>query len=80
MATATVTSKGQITIPSEVRKKLGLSTGSRVDFIQTDDGFEIVPATSSVRSLRGVVSVPDGPVSIEAMDEAIATGAAGRSR
>jgi AbrB family looped-hinge helix DNA binding protein len=38
MATAAVTSKGQITIPAEVRKKLGLKTGDRVRFIEGEHG------------------------------------------
>ncbi|MGH3545797.1 MAG: AbrB/MazE/SpoVT family DNA-binding domain-containing protein [Mycobacteriales bacterium] len=36
MAVATVTSKGQITIPAQVRRTLRLKPGSRVDFVLTD--------------------------------------------
>jgi antitoxin PrlF len=39
--TATVTSKGQITIPREVRRRLGLKPGDRVDFI-TDRGRTVM--------------------------------------
>lgn len=35
MPTAKMTSKGQITIPVEVRRELGLQTGSRVVFVAT---------------------------------------------
>ncbi|MCI4605520.1 AbrB/MazE/SpoVT family DNA-binding domain-containing protein, partial [Pseudomonas fluorescens] len=35
MATATLTSKGQITIPVQVRTALGLETGDRVEFVET---------------------------------------------
>lgn len=35
----TTTSKGQITIPKEVRQKLGLKTGAKIDIYTTDDGF-----------------------------------------
>ncbi|MGH3460413.1 MAG: AbrB/MazE/SpoVT family DNA-binding domain-containing protein [Kribbellaceae bacterium] len=78
MATATVTSKGQITIPVEVRRDLGLRTGSRVDFIRLDDGaYEIVPVTGSVRALKGLIPAPAVPVSLEDMDAAIAEAAAG---
>jgi antitoxin PrlF len=38
MPSATITSKGQITIPIEVRKKLGLKAGTRIDFFETEDG------------------------------------------
>ncbi|MGI0081362.1 MAG: AbrB/MazE/SpoVT family DNA-binding domain-containing protein [Nitrososphaerales archaeon] len=39
----TVTEKGTVTIPVEVRRKLKLTKGSQVDFIETDDGVLIVP-------------------------------------
>ena len=73
MATATVTSKGQITIPSAVRTALGLESGSRVEFVQNVQGqFSIVPVTSSVLELRGMLKKPKKAVSIEAMNRAIA--------
>jgi len=43
MPTATVTSKGMITLPKEVREKLGLKKGMKVEFIEREDGFLIVP-------------------------------------
>lgn len=79
MPSSTVTSKGQITIPAEVRRKLGLSAGSRVTFVPTESGsYELVPATGTVRALRGLVSAPAAPVTLEEMDDAIA-GAARRT-
>jgi antitoxin PrlF len=73
MATATVTSKGQITIPAPVRAALGLDTGSRVEFVETEKGkFAIVPATSPVLALKGMLRKPPAPVSIEQMNRAIA--------
>ncbi|MGA3195891.1 MAG: AbrB/MazE/SpoVT family DNA-binding domain-containing protein [Terriglobales bacterium] len=38
MATATLTSKGQITIPSRVREALGLEKGDRVEFVEQGKG------------------------------------------
>jgi len=74
MATATVTSKGQITIPAEVREKLGLRAGTRVRFLQLEDGvYEFVPVTGSVSDLRGMIRWSGDPISIEEMDDAIAT-------
>ena len=79
MPTATITSKGQITIPLKVRSELGLATGDRIDFVRMEDGhYAVVPASHSVRSLKGIVPRPDKPVSLEDMDAAIAAGAAGR--
>jgi AbrB family looped-hinge helix DNA binding protein len=36
MAAATVTSKGQITIPAKIREKLGLKAGTRVEFVHSN--------------------------------------------
>jgi antitoxin PrlF len=81
MTTAKVTSKGQITIPVEVRIALGLETGSRVEFVaHTDGSYEIVPATQSVRDLKGVVRTRRRAVSTERMDEAVADAVVERSR
>lgn len=54
MAAATITSKGQVTIPKSVRDALGLETGDRIDFVESEEGFVIVPAKRDLRSLRGV--------------------------
>lgn len=78
MATATLTSKGQITIPASVRAALGLDTGSRVEFVDNGKGqFAIVPATSPVAALKGLLGKPAKPVSIEDMNRAIAAQGAG---
>ena len=77
MATATVTSKGQITIPVRVREALGLSAGDRVEFVEMEQGrFAIIPATRSVRELKGLLrDNRRKPVTIEEMNAAIARGA-----
>jgi antitoxin PrlF len=73
MATATVTSKGQITIPSRVRQALGLDAGDRVEFVEQDKGqFAIIPANRSIRELNGLFQGKRSkPVSIEEMNAAI---------
>jgi antitoxin PrlF len=80
MAIATLTSKGQITIPSRVREALGLEQGDRVEFIEQGKGqFAIVAATRSVRELNGMLRRKRSkPVSIEEMNAAIARRASGR--
>jgi len=75
MPTATLTSKGQITVPIEVRKKLGLRQGSSVHFIADGDGFRIESRTQRARDLAGVLPKPAQPVTLDEMDAAIATGA-----
>ena len=76
MATATMTSKGQITVPKSVREALGVGAGDRLDFVRLDDGtFAMVPATVPLRSLKGLLASKREPVSLEAMDAAIRSGA-----
>ena len=70
---ATLTSKGQVTIPKQARDTLNLDTGDRVEFIIDDDGrLLILPVTRSIKTLKGMLPKPTSPVSLEAMDEAIA--------
>jgi antitoxin PrlF len=80
MTTATLTSKGQITIPVEVRDALGVETGDRVEFVEIAPGrYEFIAATKSVTALKGMFGKPRKSVSIEEMNAAIARrGAAGK--
>lgn len=80
MSTATLTSKGQITIPVDVRTDLKVEAGDRVEFVQIAPGrYEFVAATQSVSDLKGMFGKPAKPVPVEAMNAAIARrGAAAR--
>lgn len=79
MSTATVTTKGQITIPADVRRRLGLESGDRVEFVEMEGGFAIKPAIDDVRSLKGLLRRPAKPVSISEMNTVIrARGGGGR--
>ncbi|MDD3519600.1 MAG: AbrB/MazE/SpoVT family DNA-binding domain-containing protein [Chromatiales bacterium] len=79
MTTATLTSKGQITIPAEVRQRLGIATGDRIEFVELDGGgFAIKPANDDVRSLKGLLRKPGKAVSIDAMNAAVRQRAARR--
>jgi len=79
MSVSTVTSKGQVTIPIKVRSDMGLAAGDRIEFIRMEDGhYAVVPVSSSVKSLKGIIPRPDKPVSLEDMDAAIASGATRR--
>jgi len=69
---AKLTSKGQITVPREVREALGLETGDRLAFRIRDDGTVVVePETLDLMSLRGSVRSAVKGVTVKAMDEAI---------
>ena len=79
MATAVVTSKGQITIPKEVRDRLGVDSGDRVEFVELEKGvFTVVAATRDLRELKGIVPKPRKPVTVEQMNRAIASRAGKR--
>jgi len=72
MATATVTSKGQITIPKEVREGLGVGAGDRVEFVAEGKGaYRVVAATRDVRTLKGIIAKPARPVSVDDMNRAV---------
>jgi AbrB family looped-hinge helix DNA binding protein len=81
MPTATLTSKGQLTLPKPIRDRLRLAAGDRVDFVVKDDGTVVLrPVTVDVRDLRGLLERKGRkPLSIEAMNAVIRRRAAGRA-
>ena len=77
MPTATVTTKGQITLPKEIRSALGVQPGSRVLFWRNPQGQVVVEAeTVDLRSLRGVLRGRGATLTVEDMNQAIARAAA----
>jgi len=50
---ATVTSKSMVTIPSRIRRKYSLKQGSKVEFVEIEDGLLLVPV-KTLRELRGL--------------------------
>ncbi|MEJ8858187.1 AbrB/MazE/SpoVT family DNA-binding domain-containing protein [Variovorax robiniae] len=79
MAIATMTTKGQITMPLAVRTALGLRAGSKVDFVPTDDGFKVVPVNGDGKTLKGrFAGRVKKTVTLKEMDAAIAQGASAR--
>lgn len=74
MALATLSSKGQVTIPKRVREGLGVATGDRIEFVEIAPGrYEVLAATRDIRALKGVVGRAKRAVSVEEMNEAIET-------
>ena len=74
-----MTSKGQVTIPVAVRKRLRLTAGSKIDFVENQAGELVLkPRTGDIRALRGIVKYNGPPVSIEEMNEAIGETAVAR--
>jgi AbrB family looped-hinge helix DNA binding protein len=75
---ATLTSKGQLTLPKEIRDALGVGPGDRVYFVRMEDGnFAVVPATAPVARLKGLLKKRAKSVSLDAMEKAIIKGASG---
>jgi AbrB family looped-hinge helix DNA binding protein len=69
---ATITSKGQITIPIGVRRSLQVGTGDRIEFVEIAEGrFEVIAATRSAMELKGMFGTRKA-VSIEDMNAIIA--------
>jgi AbrB family looped-hinge helix DNA binding protein len=78
MTTVTLTSKGQLTIPRQLREALGLATGARLQASIDGQGrLVLVPAKYEPEELFRHRPPVQGVMSLEAMDHAIAA-AAGR--
>jgi antitoxin PrlF len=79
---ATVTDKGQVTVPKEIRDKTGITPGSRLDFEVQDDGtLRVRVLARGAGNLFGLVHRAGiKSRSIEAMDKGIAAAVGARNR
>ena len=77
MASATITSKGQVTIPKEIRDYLKLETGSKVDFVIDENGeVKVIPLNVPVETLSGMLHRQGmKAATLEEMEAAIREGA-----
>jgi AbrB family looped-hinge helix DNA binding protein len=73
MALATITTKGQVTIPKKIRENLKLNTGDKIEIIVTENGEAIIrPVSKKVDDIfRKLHKDGRKPLSLEAMDDAI---------
>ncbi len=69
---AIVSSKCQVVIPSDVRKRLGLVQGSVLRFVVEGDAVRLLPAAGDVRRLKGRLAQQRRPVSVDDMNRAVA--------
>jgi len=74
MSTAMITTKGQVTIPKNVRDTLHVQMGDRIEFIQiNEERYEIIAVTKNVEQLKGIVkSKNKKAVSIDEMNNTLA--------
>jgi antitoxin PrlF len=70
---ATLTSKGQITLPKEIRDRLRLDAGSLLDFqILEDNTITVRQVQPDARRIRGLLKSPHAtPLTVQQMDEAV---------
>jgi len=76
MLASSITSKGQVTLPASIRKKLNLKPGDRIVFTLKDNRIIAEPVSGDISSLFGLIK-SDKVVSLEAMEAAIAKVASG---
>ena len=63
MSMVTVSSKGQIVLPAELRRRLGLGAGARIEVVEETDGLKLrvvrpVASAADVAGLAGLVKAP----------------------
>jgi antitoxin PrlF len=73
MSTATVTSKGQMTLPKDVRDDLNIKPGDKVEFVKENGQYVLKPRNKSASELFGILKRQgERSLTVEEMDEAIA--------
>ncbi len=74
---ATITSKGQLTLPKKIRDELKISAGDKIEFFIKEDGhIECVPLKAPVTKLKGILPKPYKTVTLEQMNQAVAESSA----
>ena len=71
MLQSIMTNRGQITIPAEIRSKLNLISGNKLEFVLKDDQIVMLPINRSISELKGMLSKPNKPLSCKEMNDII---------
>ena len=79
---ATVTDKGQVTVPKNIRDQLHIATGSKLDFqVEQDGSLRVRVLVRGSDNLFGLVQRPGiKPLSVKAMDEGIVAATQARNQ
>ena len=79
MELSTLTSRGQMTLPVEIRKALRLNAGDKLNcFVNEDEQIVLVPVKGSIQDLKGMFPKPRKAATQEDIDNAVADEAASR--
>lgn len=76
MSTLLVSSKGQIVLPADMRRRLGMGAGARIEVLEEPDGLKLrvvrAVATADLAAMVGMVKAParGGPRRLEEFDPA----------
>ncbi|WP_310452327.1 AbrB/MazE/SpoVT family DNA-binding domain-containing protein [Sulfuritalea sp.] len=73
MLSSSVTTKGQVTIPIELRERLGIKPGDRVGFVAEGDRIVLQRQETAIEAVFGIVKSGKG-ATLEQMEEAISAG------
>jgi antitoxin PrlF len=80
VATTTITSKGQVTLPKSVRDRLKLKPGDRLDVVVEGERIVLLPKTYTLDELTKVLHKPKARLSLSDMDRVVRNRAAKRAR
>ena len=81
MSSATITSKGQATIPKDIRNYLHLEKGDRVEFIIENDGrVTMLSSSFDVSELKGILPKSKKSVTLEDMERVVRKRAIKRAK
>ena len=80
MSPSVMTRKGQVTIPKEIRDRLGLKRGTKLLFLLREEELSVRPLTGTILELKGSVKASGRPEDFEAIRRAVKRSVATRAR
>jgi AbrB family looped-hinge helix DNA binding protein len=80
MLASVMTRKGQVTIPKEIRDRLGLRRGTKLLFLLRDEELSVRPVQGTILELKGSVKASHRPEDFVAIRETVKQAVARRAR